>query len=694
MTYMDDLIVPSIGYEDGLRQLKRVLNVAADHGLTINWEKCRFLQTRLEYLGYDIEMGTIRPSERKLLAVQRFKEPKCVRDVQSFLGLTGYFRKFIERYSLIARPLTDLTRNDIAFEFAEKERSAFSQLKLLLTSKPVLRMYCPTFETELHTDASSLGFGAILMQRDSEDRGFHPVYFASGKTSLAEEKYHSYELEVLAVVRALKKFRVYLIGISFKIVTDCQAFVMTLKKKDACMRVARWALMLQDFDYVIEHQPGKSMRHVDALSRQPLPTVMLVQEEEAGIVCKLRQAQTNDKELQQDVRKEGRTSTNGYIMNDGLVCKQVNGELVIVVPGSLQTSIIRSVHERGHFAVGKTEQLLRRDYWFNGMRPKVEHVVRNCINCILAERKNGKMEGWLHPIPKGGLPLDTYHIDHLGPLPSTKKAYKFIFVVIDAFTKFVWLHPTKSTTTAEVIDRLEKQSMTFGNPGRIVSDRESAFTSTQFAEYCREQDIGHVKIVTGIPRGNGQVERVNRTLIPLLTKLAAPEPGHWHKYIGCAQRYLNHVPSRSTGVTPFHLLVGTRMRLKDDPMIKEIMENEAVTAFQTTRDQTREQARVAITKVQQENRRTYDKRRKEPARFKLNELVAIRRTHMGPGQKFCTKFLGPYRVSKTLRSDRYLVDKVGEHEGPRSTSTSIDYMKPWVDDREHDLSIDSETENI
>lgn len=216
-----------------------------------------------------------------------FPKPQCTRDVQSFLGLTGYFRKFVHQYSIIARPLSNLLRKDVKFVFGLQEQVAFEKLKLILSRKPVLKLYRMGVETELHTDASSMGYGAILMQRDCEDDKFHPIYFASGKTTLAEEKYSSYELEVLAIVKALKKFRVYLLGISFKIVTDCQAFTLTMTKKDLCVRVARWALLLEEFQYKIEHRPGKRMPHVDALSRNPLPAILLIEESEEGIITRL-----------------------------------------------------------------------------------------------------------------------------------------------------------------------------------------------------------------------------------------------------------------------------------------------------------------------------------------------------------------------------------------------------------------------
>ena len=147
----------------------------------------------------------------------KFSKPQCVKGVQSFLGLTGYFIKFVHQYSIIARPLSNLLKKDSKFKFETPEQEAFDKLKLILSSKPILRLYRADAETELHTGASSLGYGAILKQRDNKDSAFHPIYYASAKTTSAKGKYPSYKLEVLAIVKSLKKFRVYLLGIPLRL---------------------------------------------------------------------------------------------------------------------------------------------------------------------------------------------------------------------------------------------------------------------------------------------------------------------------------------------------------------------------------------------------------------------------------------------------------------------------------------------
>ncbi|GFW46484.1 hypothetical protein TNCV_4811711 [Trichonephila clavipes] len=186
-----------------------------------------------------------------------------------------------------------------------------------------------------------------------------------------------------------------------------------------------------------------------------------------------------------------------------------------------------------------------------------------------ANKKTGKKEGFLNPISKESIPLSTYHVDFIGPLPSTNKSYQHIFTVVDAFTKFTWLYPVKIVSAESALEKLKQQQKTFGNPIRIISDRGSAFTSKLFNDYCDEENIQHLQIATGVPRGNGQVERIHRTLIPVLTKLSLDDSTKWYKYVDRLQRILNSTISRSTKWTPFELLVGIKMRNKEDILISK-----------------------------------------------------------------------------------------------------------------------------
>lgn len=390
LVYMDDLIVLSINEDEGLKNLRIVLDTASCAGLVINWKKCCFLYRAVEFLGHVVEGGTIRLSAEKTKAVICFPEPENTRQVQSFLGLRGYFRKFVPGYSAIARPLSNLLKADAKFQFGAAERNAFEQLKIMLSERLVLNLFRVGAETELHTDASMYGFGAILLQKNSENKKLHPVYYASGKTTPAEQKYPSYELEVLAIVRALKRLRTYLLGIKFKIVTDCRAFTQTMSKKDLCVRVARWALSLEEFQYIIEHRPGKSMMHVDVLSRNPLPTCLVINECEKGLLARLKKAQNPDDELKGTFKAIEQDRSEGYLIRGGVLYKEDDGDIRLVVPKTMQSQVIKKAHEQGHFGSAKTEALTRRDYWIPNLRTKVEGVLRNCVPCILAKTRESR----------------------------------------------------------------------------------------------------------------------------------------------------------------------------------------------------------------------------------------------------------------------------------------------------------------
>ncbi|XP_070855345.1 uncharacterized protein [Drosophila suzukii] len=319
--------------------------------------------------------------------------------LQRYLGLTSYMRRFIKDYALTAKPLSDLLRmksnkkDDRNLTLTEQGLLSFNLLKQLLVS--ALKLFDPIATTEMHTDGSKYGFGGDLMQRDSEDQQFPPVEFMSRKTNGCEEKYSSYELEVLAIVNALKKLRVYLLGKPFTVVTGCNTFAMTIKKDDLPPRVARWAMALREFEFQVEHRAGTKMRHVDALSR--LSGFLITDSTKSRLV----EAQDND----------------SWITNN-ILCKDAVLEL-LVVPNSMEEEIISVAHKEGHFGIKKTRDILEKSYYIPRIQQKVERVVKGCVECLIIDSKRGKKEGLLSPIDKAQEPLGTYHID---PSPTRRNA--------------------------------------------------------------------------------------------------------------------------------------------------------------------------------------------------------------------------------------------------------------------------------
>ncbi|XP_064210819.1 uncharacterized protein LOC135265341 [Tribolium castaneum] len=279
LAYMDDLLIPSVDVATGLELLRKVLELIRDAGVKLKVAKCSFLQEKIDYLGHEISVEGIRPGQRKVDAVLKFPEPSDVHSVRQFMGLASYFRKFIRNFALLAKPLTNLTKKDVEWRWGEEQQDAFQRLRHLLSERPVLAAYNSSFSTELHTDASKIGVGGILLQRQS-DGELKPVFYFSRTTTPQEQVYHSYELETLAVVESIKRFRVYLLGVQFKVVTDCSAVRATFLKKDLVPRIARWWLAIQEYGMTVEYRPGVRMQHVDALSRNPVQ-ISIVHADEA-----------------------------------------------------------------------------------------------------------------------------------------------------------------------------------------------------------------------------------------------------------------------------------------------------------------------------------------------------------------------------------------------------------------------------
>ncbi|XP_037922966.1 uncharacterized protein LOC119659115 [Hermetia illucens] len=248
VSYVDEIIIPSKNIKEGLEALDEFLGILAEIGMTLNIKKCTFLATEVSFLGHRITKEGLLPGEVKTDAIQKFPTPSNRTEVRRFLGLTSFFRRFVQGYAQIALPLTRLlkTKDAEPFTWTFLEQEAFDTLRRALYHPPILEIYDVKRQHEVHTDASSNGIAGVLLQES--DNGLKPVMYFSRKCSETEAKYHSHELEVLAIVDSLERFRMFLIGKRFRVITDCAAITSTKNKTPLHPHIARWWLRLQEFD--------------------------------------------------------------------------------------------------------------------------------------------------------------------------------------------------------------------------------------------------------------------------------------------------------------------------------------------------------------------------------------------------------------------------------------------------------------
>ena len=264
--YLDDINVHSKSFEEHLKDLQEVFDKIRAANLKLGKDKCFFCKDEIKFLGYIVGDYGIKTDNDKIKKIKEFPIPRNIKQLRGFLGLTGYYRRFIKKYSVIAKPLTKLLQKDQEYNWEQKQQDAFDDLKNRLINSPIL-IY-PDFSKpfRLYTDASGIALGAVLHQ-EAEDGIEHPIMFLSKTLTRTEQKYHSTELECYAIIWAIEKLKYYLYGQKFTVVSDYKNFKWWLKQPMDKPRLRRWQLKLQEYDFDVEYKEGAQNKVADALSR-------------------------------------------------------------------------------------------------------------------------------------------------------------------------------------------------------------------------------------------------------------------------------------------------------------------------------------------------------------------------------------------------------------------------------------------
>lgn len=345
-----------------------------------------------------------------------------------------------------------------------------------------------------------------------------------------------------------------------------------------------------------------------------------------------------------------------FELHDGVLYRRVANRRLLVIPRSMRKGIVIGAHDYGgHFSVDCTVTKIMADYWLAGLVRYVRQHITMCLDCLTHKKPLGKVAGLLHPIPPGRRPFQIIHVDHLGSFETSTAKNKFLLVIVDNLTKYVQLYPCKTTDGGGVVRILTKFCDQRGIPDRIVSDRGTCFTSRKFEQFCQAKGINHTLKSPRHPQANGQVERANRIIIPLLS-LSTDDQHRWDVKVGEVERHLNTAVNKTTTKTPFETLHGYK------PRFHRI----AWAELSSTRDdwvspeELQQQVHGNILVAQQAAKANYDRKHSDGVKYDIGEVIVMSRpSTAGLNSKLQSKYREkPLQVLERLPNDTYRVEEI------------------------------------
>lgn len=635
LCYLDDVIVFSGSFNEHLHRLEEVLNCFLTANWQLNTKKCIFAARQIQVLGHIISADGIRPDPSKLQAVSEFPSPKNLKDLRSFLGLCTYFRKFIPGFSHIAEPLNTVLRKNTAFQWNRPQSNAFQALKTALTTVPVLGHFVPGSDTEIRTDASGHGLGAVLAQNISGVQ--RVIAYASRTLTKSERNYTITERECLAVVWAISKFRPYLYGTHFTIVTDHHALCWLSTLKDPSGRLGRWSLKLQDYNYTIHYKSGKRHLDADSLSRCPLPhgsqcSNSSAHEDTTAVLSSVNIAEEQrfDSLLHPIIQclqgalphpsVQIQRRARLFQLRDGILYRrnydtQQGRPWLLVIPRRLQKDLIQANHDdptAGHLGFSKTYFRIRGSYFWTGMTRSISKYVRACHHCQTKKRPTTKPPGCLQPLPQPHRPFERIGIDFLGPFPQSTRNNKWILVAIDHLTRYVETASVPAATAHEVANFfIHSILLRHGAPQYIITDRGTPFLSNVLEDVLRLSSTVHSVTTAYHPQTNGLTERFNHTISDMVSMYVADHHDNWDIILPYVTYAYNTARQSTTGHSPYYLLYASEPLTPLDTILPyqpdNFMQPYAEEIVSRAED-ARQLARIRTLKSQQQQKLRYDDR--------------------------------------------------------------------------------------
>ena len=618
---------------------------------------------------------------RKVEAIQNWPTLKNVTEVRSFLGLAGYYRRFVEGFSKIARPLTNLMKKNAKFQWTDACEKSFQELKQRLVTAPVLTIPSESGNFVVYSDASKNGLGAVLMQNG------RVIAYASRQLKEYERNYPTHDLELAAVVFALKIWRHHLYGEKCEIYTDHKSLRYIFTQKELNMRQRRWLELVKDYDCIINYHPGKANVVADALSRKSMALMRLIQQPIArdlqrlelevipvghkNIISALIVQPTLQERIKMEQQKDVKLTEikqsieagkeSNFMMDEKGVIK-FKGRLCVPSVKDLKEEILREAHATPysiHPGSTKMYRDLRKCYWWPGMKKDVANHVARCQICQQVKAEHQRPSGTLKPLAIPEWKWEHVTMDFVMGLPRSEKGSDSIWVIVDRLTKSAHFLPVKTTYNLNQLAQLYIDEIVrlHGIPISIVSDRDPRFTSVFWKSLHKALGTKLNFSTAYHPQTDGQSERVIQILEDMLRACVLDWSGKWEKYVRLAEFAYNNSYQASIGMAPYEALYGRRCRSPvhwDEVGERKLLGPELVQQIAEAVDKIRQRLKTA-----QSRQKSYADRRRRDLEFEIGDYVFLRVSPMkgvlrfGKKGKLSPRYIGPFEILDRVGDKAY-----------------------------------------